>query len=378
MIKKIFFWSPYNSNVGTVNSVINSVKSIKKFSKNMYKPYLIDTTGEWSSYDKIFSVIYLRKNKFDFRKIKNKGLFWSRLFFLLIFFSNFFNLKKLLKKEQPDYLIVHLVTSLPLFLYFMFNFKSKLILRISGEPNLGFIRKFFWKIISDKIFLITCPNYKIKEILIKKKIFNVDKVKVLLDPVINIKEIVNQKKNKINNYDIDFKYFLSVGRLTKQKNFKFLINIFNKLKKNYPNLKLIILGEGEEKKELMDMINKFNLKKDIFLKGFQKNAYLYMQNAEGLIMTSISENPGHVLIEAAANNCPIISSNCPTGPSEFLDNGKGGFLFKTNDDVDFIDKFKSFINQTNNEKHKKKFYAKKNSINYTCFRHYLQLIKAIN
>ena len=157
-----------------------------------------------------------------------------------------------------------------------------------------------------------------------------------------------------------------------------MINIFNKLKKNYPNLKLIILGEGEEKKELMDMINKFNLKKDIFLKGFQKNAYLYMQNAEGLIMTSISENPGHVLIEAAANNCPIISSNCPTGPSEFLDNGKGGFLFKTNDDVDFIDKFKSFINQTNNEKHKKKFYAKKNSINYTCFRHYLQLIKAIN
>ena len=95
-------------------------------------------------------------------------------------------------------------------------------------------------------------------------------------------------------------------------------------------------------------------------------------------MTSIAENPGHVLIEAAVINCPIISSDCPTGPSEFLENGKGGFLFKTNDETDFINKFKDFMHETNKEKHKKKYYAKKNSINYTSFRHYLQFIKAIN
>ncbi len=103
--------------------------------------------------------------------------------------------------------------------------------------------------------------------------------------------------------------------MTKQKNFKFLIKAFIKLKRDHPDLKLLILGEGEEKKKLTDMINKLNLKKDILLEGFQKNVYPYIQNAEGLIMTSIAENPGHVLIEAAVINCPIISSDCPTGPS---------------------------------------------------------------
>ena len=378
MIKKIFFWSPHNSNIGTVNSVVNSVKSIKKFSKNTYKPYLVDTTGEWSNYEEIFNVIYLRKNKFDLRKIKNKGYFWSRLFYSTIFFLNFLNLKRLLQKDKPDFLIIHLITSLPLFLYLIFNFETKLILRISGEPNLGFIRKFFWKILSDKIFLVTCPNYKIKDVLIKKRIFHPSKIKVLLDPVLNVDEIANQKRNKFKKNNINFKYFLSVGRLTKQKNFKFLIKAFGKLKKDYPNLRLVILGEGEEKKELTKLISKLNLEKDIRLEGFKEDVYWYMQNAEGLIMTSIAENPGHVLIEAAANNCSIISSDCPTGPSEFLEGGDGGFLFETNNEVDLIIKFKNFMNQSNKEKNKKKYYAKKNSINYTCFRHYIQLTKVIN
>ena len=121
MKKKIYFWSPYNSKVGTVNSVLNSARSIKKYSKNILNPYLIDTTGEWGQFNKEMNIIFLRKDKFDLRKIKNKGFFWSRLFFILIFLFNSLKLKKLLKREKPDYLIVHLITSLPLFLYLFLN-----------------------------------------------------------------------------------------------------------------------------------------------------------------------------------------------------------------------------------------------------------------
>ena len=377
-MKKIFFWAPHNSKVGTVNSVINSVKSIKKFSKNSFKPYLIDTTGEWNNYEEKFNIINLRKNKFDLRRIRNKGFFWSRIFFLLVFFLNLKKLKKLLDKEKPEYLIIHLITSLPLFLYLIFNFKTKLILRISGEPRLGLLRKFFWKLLSKKIFAITCPNNKIKDLLVKKKIFQESKLKILLDPVIDIKELIIQKKN---NYNKDFKnkkYFLSVGRLTKQKNFGFLIKAIDNLKKDYPNIKLLILGEGEEKKSLADLITKLKLEKNVFLKGFKKNVYSYMQNARCLILTSLSENPGHVLIEAAINNCPIISSDCPTGPSEFLEKGKCGFLFETNNEKDLIINLKKFIAQNKSENYKKKYFAKKNSINYTGFRHYLKLSDIIN
>jgi glycosyltransferase involved in cell wall biosynthesis len=371
MKKKIYFWSPYNSKVGTVNSVLNSARSINKYSKNFLNPYLIDTTGEWDQLNKEINIIHLRKDKFDLRKIKNKGFFWSRLFYILIFLFNFLKLKNLLKKDKPDYLIVHLITSLPLVLYLIFNFNTKLILRISGQPYLGIFRSFFWKILSKKIFAVTCPNNNIKEILIKKKIFPQEKIKVILDPVIDIKEILNQKKNKSENVKKD--YVLAVGRLTKQKNFKFLVKGFKKLNFYYPNLKLYILGEGEEKAQLEELIFKLGLNRQIKLLGFKNNVYYYMQNARCLILTSISENPGHVLIEAAVNNCSIISSDCPTGPSEFLQETKGGFLFITNDEKDFIKSFKNFMEMDELNIFKKKYFAKKSSINYTCFRHFKKL-----
>ncbi len=377
-MKKIYFWAPYNSKIGTVNSVVNSLKSIKNYSKNLYKPYLIDVTGEWKEYEDKFDVIYLRKNKFDIRKLKNKGFFWSRLFFLLIFFLNFRKLKKLLDDHMPEYLIVHLVTSLPLFIFLIFNFKTKLILRISGEPNLGILRKLFWKLLSRKIFVVTCPNYKIKEKLLYENIFRANQIKILLDPIIDIKTLSTIKyKNKKNNLTQQ-KYFLSVGRLTKQKNFSFLIKAFSNFREIYPDINLFIIGEGEERRRLMNLIVEFNLEKRVFLIGFKNNVYDYMQNAKCLILCSLYENPGHVLIEAAANNCPIISSDCPSGPSEFLDNGKGGLLFKTNNKEDFVKTINEFMTQQETEINKKKYYAKKNSLNYTLYRHYKHLISIID
>ena len=62
----------------------------------------------------------------------------------LLFFSYLWPLKKMLNTEKPDYLIVQLITSLPLFLKIIFNFETKLILRISGYPKMNFLRKFFF------------------------------------------------------------------------------------------------------------------------------------------------------------------------------------------------------------------------------------------
>tara|TARA_Y100000294_G_scaffold170799_1_gene183487 strand:+ start:440 stop:1570 length:1131 start_codon:yes stop_codon:yes gene_type:complete len=376
-MKKIYFWSPFNSKIGTINSVINSIKSINKFSNENYKSYLIDSTSEWKNYDKIFNLIYLRKNKQDYRNYKNKGFFWSRIFFLKIFFSCFFPMKRILKINNPDYLIAHLITSLPLILFFLFKFNTKLILRISGEPNLNFFRKYLWKIVSKKIFAITCPCETTKQFFINENIFDSKKIHVLFDPVLTINEFKNKKNKEIESDLRNTKYFLSVGRLTKQKNFSFLISCFNKLRKNYPEIKLVILGEGEEKNNLQNQILSLGLENIVILKGFKENVFSYMKNATCLILASLYENPGHVLIEAAISNCPIISSDCPTGPAEFLNDGKAGHLFELNNERDLIREVENFINQSDKEKIKRTVMAKKNSINYTIFRHYLSLRKII-
>ena len=82
-------------------------------------------------------------------------------------------------KEKPNFLVVHLLTSLPIFLSIFFNKKTELILRISGLPKLNFFRKTFWKIFKNKIYLITTPTRLTKEDLIKENIFDENKVKIL-------------------------------------------------------------------------------------------------------------------------------------------------------------------------------------------------------
>ena len=91
---------------------------------------------------------------------------------------------------------------------------------------------------------------------------------------------------------------------------------------------MVIIGEGEDKKKLQKYINLKNLKEKIFLLDFKNNVFNYMKNAECFILSSLWEDPGWVLIEAASVNTTIISSNCPNGPVEFLSNGEGGYLFE--------------------------------------------------
>ena len=83
------------------------------------------------------------------------------------------------------------------------------------------------------------------------------------------------------------------------------------------------------------------------------------------------------MVEAAACNTAIISSDCPSGPKEFLNNGKNGYLFKNNDVNDLINKYLNFKNEDINTLNTKKILAKLNSKSYTKLRHFKNLKKII-
>ena len=125
---------------------------------------------------------------------------------------------------------------------------------------------------------------------------------------------------KIKQIKLNIKFYLSIGRLTKQKNFEFLVKCFSKLVKNDPKLLLLILGEGERRKNLERKIKNYKLEKNVKLLGYKNNVYSYLKNCKFFILSSLWEDPGFVLIEAAINNTSIISSNCDNGPKDFLKN----------------------------------------------------------
>jgi len=381
---KIFYWSPFISKVATTTSVIRSAESIVKYSKkeNNINLAIIDAVGEWENYKKLIDpkieIINLNKKKI-LKYLPKGGFFKSRLSYVLIFVFSFFKLLNLINKEKPDYLITHLLTSLPIFLTLITKSKTKTILRVSGLPKLNFTRYIFWKLFSKKIYKVTCPTIATYEYLKKKNIFDKNKLFILRDPIIQIHEFLKKKNEKIEDLKIEKNnLIIGIGRLTRQKNFLLLIRAFKKILIKYPNYHLILLGEGEQKKFLIEEIIKLELQDKISLLGYQKNVYKYLLNSDCFILTSLWEDPGFVLIEAALANTLIISSNCPNGPNEILSNGQNGFLFQNNNLSDLLNKFEEFKNLTEDELNKKKLFAKKQIKKFTQFAHFKSLKNIIN
>ena len=189
---KIYYWCPFINKVATVKAVYNSVISTNVFSNKKYESLIIDTFGEWkeNNYFKIDKRLFIQLNSSKIlHKIPSLGFFFSRIKYILIFLLSYFPLKNFLKEVKPKFLIIHLMTSLPLFLNLTNNFNTKIILRISGKPKLNFLRYFFWKIALKKVFKITFPTKETLEYFKSINLVNSDKLELLYDPILSLKDI---------------------------------------------------------------------------------------------------------------------------------------------------------------------------------------------
>ena len=199
-MNKILYWSPFTSKVATVKSVINSAEAINKYLNDKYKAIIVDAVNEWHDYTqelnrKNIEVIHLNKNSI-FNSFKKDGFARSRFAYLYIFFKSLLPLHNQLITKKPKYLIIHLITSLPLLMFIFKNYETKLILRVSGLPKMTFIRKTIWKLSSKKIYKITCPTQDTFRDLSKFS-FLKDKLIILKDPIIKCSEIQKSKSKNV-------------------------------------------------------------------------------------------------------------------------------------------------------------------------------------
>ena len=378
---KIFYWSPFFSKIATIQAVIRSAESLIQYEKQKkYDVSIVNAIGEWEEYrksiDKKINIINLNNTNL-INIIPKNSYIKSRLSYIFIFLFNFFKLKRLIKQEQPNYLIIHLITSLPILLSIFFKKKTKIILRISGLPKINILRYFFWKLFSNNIYIVTCPTKATYDYFKQKKIFSEEKLIILKDPVIDIEKFKNQSKEKIENKFLEKKIIIGIGRLTKQKNFELLVNFFLKIEKDYPEYILIILGEGENRHKLEKIIKDFKLQNKIYILGHQNNVYKYLKNSKYFILSSLWEDPGFVLIEAALSNSTIISSDCPNGPDEIIVNKN--FLFKNNNLEDLYKKFQRIEDNPHDlTVLNQKILVKKRIKEFTKFWHYKSLNKLLN
>ena len=161
--------------------------------------------------------------------------------------------------------------------------------------------------------------------------------------------------NKIQNiepYNSQFPYIISARRLVYDKGVDILINAFDSVSKKYPDLKLLIAGEGEEEENLKKLTCKLGLQDKIVFIGTipLEQLYAYMKGAIAHICPSRSEGGGNVNIEASACGCIPIGSNIG-GISEYIKDNETGLLFESENSDDLAQKIiKVLHNDGTNDK----------------------------
>jgi glycosyltransferase involved in cell wall biosynthesis len=123
---------------------------------------------------------------------------------------------------------------------------------------------------------------------------------------------------------------LAAGRLTGQKDFPTLIRAFAQVRQDRA-VRLIILGEGEERSNLENLSHDLGLETEVSLPGFLLNPYPYMRRASVFALSSRWEGLPGALIEAMYCGIPLVSTDCPHGPREILGGGKYGRLVPVGD-----------------------------------------------
>lgn len=159
-----------------------------------------------------------------------------------------------------------------------------------------------------------------------------DRLTTIYNPVVwpGLAEAAGRPVSHPGFADGEAPVLLAVGRLEQSKDYPMLIEAFTRLRAERP-VRLVILGEGRLRPALEARIEQLGIADDVWLPGWVDNPYAWMRQARLFVLSSAWEGLGNVLIEAMACGCPVVSTDCDSGPREILENGRYGMLVPVGD-----------------------------------------------
>lgn len=247
--------------------------------------------------------------------------------------KNIWILYKWFRQEKPD--IVHTAAAEA-------NFHGIIAAKLAGvktivAEEIGFpnhsskARIIFRQLykMADKVIGV---SKSVKDFLVEIKEIKAENGEVIYNPVSKSKEIAREPQD---NFTI-----VSVGRLEVVKNQQLLVHAFSELKDQ--SAKLILVGDGRERKNLENLIQQLQLAHRVIITGFVSDPEIYLAKADLFVLPSLSEGFGIALVEAMHMGIPCLGSNVG-GIPEFVENGKNGWLFNPKSKKDLINKLEFIV-----------------------------------
>lgn len=251
---------------------------------------------------------------------------------ILFYFKAPFAIRQIIKQNSIDFSIAfgdmaNVFSSLS----FTREFKIASIHALKSVEfiNINILNKVFKLAFKSSYYFldkVVCISEAIKKDLITNCDFNFpEKLKVIYNPH-DIQKMLSMSFAPIESVD-ELKLFekdviLFLGRLSIQKSPWHLVKAFSQVAKKNRNLNLIFIGDGDENvlKYLKILIEELNIKDKVFFLGRKSNPYQYLKKATVLALSSYFEGTPNVIVEAIANEVPIVTSNCTDGIIELMSN----------------------------------------------------------
>jgi len=236
----------------------------------------------------------------------------------------------------PSWYHIDLITMFAIRLVNLFKKnKTRMIFILHGpyESYLSHSRiKYLFSIIASKIVLKLPDKLVAVSESVKKSFGNDDKIAVIYNPVVT-PDMLDKSNEPV---DQDFftakkvSIIISVGRLSQEKDFATLLRAFAIVEKEIDS-QLVIVGEGKERENLQRLARNLHIEDSVWMPGFVENPYKYVSKSSVFVLSSKFEGFALVLVEALSVGCPVVSTDCPGGPREILENGKYGKLVPVGD-----------------------------------------------
>ena len=264
------------------------------------------------------------------------------------FLKDIGHVARMLKKENPDlaFGMMHYPSSLLVCAKKLHNIRMKVIVSPRG-PSVEYLRH-FEPGLKRKIFLrflfrffcrhadgIIVASEGMRRECVRHYRARADAVVVVPNSV-DIEDI-QEKSGKDTDLNIPegFHVITTSGRLEMEKNFPFLLRAFSAARAQRA-MKLVIIGEGSERKMLQALALELKISEDVIFTGYQKNPFRFLRRSDLFVHTCLFEGFANAIIEAMACRVPVVAVNCPYGPRDIIQHGENGFLVDMNDQKSLV------------------------------------------